>query len=325
MTLVAPLPTTVFLEVSRPCNLRCVQCDIYKFRNLEGELTLSERSNVIEEVASWGNGARIVFTGGELFLDRSRLYETAAVARKAGVYVTVNTNGTLLNGTDFSRLPGSGVRCVVVSIDSDLAEEHDRIRGVMGTYQKATRALRALTGARQDRGLGVLTSTILGSHNLGRIDEMIQCFEELGADTLLFQPIQPNFGGEYRSDWWRTSCLFPREEALVNAGIDSLIRAKEAGHRLYQTVSQFEDMRAYFQNPSALAVGQCGSASRNLMVDTLGQVSLCFHMERLGLVPVGNVRASSLQEIWSSDKAAFAREKMFRCTLGCGTMICHAR
>ncbi len=320
-------PTTVFLELSRPCNLRCKQCLIHTFQNHSYELSQMERASLIEQVSLWKAKPRIVLTGGELFLDKERLYNTAIIARNLSVPLTMNTNGTLIKESDINRLPTSGIQTIVVSIDSDLESVHDELRGVKGTFRRASKTVRELSKARDiyEADFSILTSTILGSHNIERINEMVDYFQGIGADSMLFQAIQPTFGDEYRADWWKTSSLFPKDQNQIDRAIDLLEHLKRDGRPLFQTIEQLEDMRDYFHNPDFLFPSRCGSADRNLMIESDGNVSLCFHMDRIGLRPIGNVRVSSLIDIYNSSNAGLAREKMHKCLLGCGTMICHAR
>ena len=322
-----PLPVHVFLEVHMECNLRCVQCDIYRLRNPAGELTAEERRGVVRQGAEWDPGIRIVLGGGEAFLRREMLYAVADAAHEHGVYVTVSTNGTLVRESDVERLPTSGIRCVVVSIDSDLAEVHDRIRRVTGTFERAVRAVRALVAAR-DRStsdFSVLTSTILGAHNLDRVPEMVAFLEGLGVSTTLFQPLQPAFARAVATRWWEQDPMFPRDGGQVERGIDSLLDLRSRGHRIFQTEAQVQDIRTYFRSPGHLPLGQCASAEKHLMVDMLGNVRLCFNMERIGLRPVANVRERGLREIWEDRTVEAARARMRACHEGCGSMLCHAR
>ena len=320
-------PEHVFLELHMECNLRCVQCDIYTLSNPPGELTLEERLDLVGQVAEWHPDIRIVSAGGEPFGRRSMLYEVAAEARRRGVYMTASTNGTLIRAHDVERLPSSGIRCIVVSLDSDEADVHARIRGVPGTFERATRAIRDLVAAR-DRSredFTVLTSTILGAHNLHRVGAMLDCFEELGIDTTLFQPIQPAFARNVVPAWWLGEPLYPRDRQQVDAGMDELVAARRVGRRVFQTETQLEDMRRYLHQPRALDLGHCASMEKHLMVDMTGNVRLCFNMERIGLGPVANARTKPLQEIWTDALADRARETMRACREGCGSMLCHAR
>ncbi len=154
---------------------------------------------------------------------------------------------------------------------------------------------------------------------------MVAFLESLGVDTILFQPIQAPFARTIQPEWWVEDELFPTDPAQVQRGIDALVQLKTAGRRLYQTVEQFEDMRAYFARPDVLRPGQCVSMDRSLMIDAFGEVRLCFHMDRIGLAPIGSVRTRPLRSLWESAEAEAARGPMRACREGCGTMICHAR
>lgn len=327
MSLAAPHPAHVFLDVFVECNLRCVQCDIWKIKEPPGQLTLEERSEVVRQVAAWHPEIRIVFTGGELFLKREMLYGVAAACREHGVYATMSSNGTLIRDQDVEQLPFSGIRCIVLSVDSDEPDVHDRIRGVPGTFDRVVRSIQRLVAAR-DRArtdFTVLTSTILGAHNLDRIESMVSLFEGLGVDTTLFQPIQPAFARDMASGWWEADALFPKDGKQIDRGIESLIRLRQEGRRLYQTVPQFEDMRHYFRHPRSLLPGQCASMDRSMMVDLFGNVRLCFQMERIGLQPVANVKDRPIRAIWEDAAVERTRSLMRGCREGCGTMVCHAR
>lgn len=322
-----PHPAHVFLDVFVECNLRCVQCDIHLLRSQPNELSLIEREAVLEDIAASWPGTRLVLTGGELFLKRRMLYALAAKARELGIYTTMNSNGTLIKSADIERLPDSGINCIVLSLDSDEAAVHDRIRGVPGTFRKALLAIEALARVRDssNRNFTILTSTIVGSHNLHRVEQMLSLFEGLGVDTTLFQPIQPPFARAFDPNWWRSDPLFPQDTALVDQAIDKLKSMRRCGRRLFQTESQFEDMRTYFRNPRNLPQDQCASPEKHLMVDAIGQVRLCFNMERIGLAPIGSVRERSLSQLWSDLATDRTRTQMRGCSEGCGTMLCHAR
>lgn len=327
MSRTAPHPAHVFLETTIECNLRCTQCDIYTLSNPAGELSLEERRAVVRQVAAWHPSIRIVFSGGEPFFRRRMLYDVAETCRDSGVYTTLNTNGTLILDSDVELLPFSGIRCVVVSVDSDEPDVHDRIRGIPGTYARAISAIRRLVASRDRAGTDftVLTSTIVGNHNLDRMHRMVDLFEALGVDTTLFQPIQPTFARPVSARWWVDNPMFPDSMELVSRGIDRLVALKSQGRRLFQTEGQFEDMRDYFRNPQGLPSGRCTAMDKHLMVDMLGDVRLCFNMDRIGLPPVGNVRSKGLREIWEEQVVEDVRNRMRSCREGCASMLCHAR
>ena len=320
-------PAHVFLELHMECNLKCLQCDIHTLRNPVDELSEGERLDVVRQVAAWHSGIRVVSAGGEPFLRRRLLYAVAAEARRLGVYFTVSTNGTLLRPVDVEQLPHSGVRCIVVSLDSDEADVHDSIRGVPRTFERATNSVRDLAGARDraNEDFTVLTSTILGAHNLHRVPILLDYLERLGADTSLFQPLQPPFARVAAPNWHLTDPLFPRDHEVIDRGMDALVAARRAQRRVFQTEEQLEDIRRYLHEPRSVAAGQCTSMERHLMVDMAGYVRLCFNMERIGLHPVGHVRSARLRDLWGDLDVERTRERMRPCREACGSMVCHAR
>lgn len=318
-------PSHVFLDVSLACNLRCIQCGIHRLNDPEQTLTQAERLDVIRQLADWDPDIRLVLTGGELLLNRERLWDLADYCGRHGVYTTLSTNGTLVTEQDAARLAGSGIRCVVVSLDSHRPEVHDAIRGVPGTWSKAVDTVRRLVSARDSaaNGFSVLTSTILGEHNLNDIGGLLDWLWSLGVDTTLFQPIQPDFAKPETLGWHAASPLWPKSLEAVNRGIDTLIRSAEAGCRVYQTPHKFEDMRSYFRAPTGLVESACSSLNANMMIDIVGQVRFCFLMDSLGIPVAGNVRDTRLRDLWQRRTAYTNR--MRGCKRGCGVMICHAR
>jgi MoaA/NifB/PqqE/SkfB family radical SAM enzyme len=317
-------PKHVFLDVSIECNLRCVQCDIWTLKNPVNSLTLEERIKVLNETKLWDEQPKVVLTGGELLMRPERLYETAEAAKKLGVYITISSNGTLVRPNDLIRLPGSGISCIVFSIDSHKEQVHDTIRGVDGTYKKVINSVKVANKIKNGTGLSVLTSTILGEHNLDEIEQLVDFLESIGAETTIFQPIQPIFARQLENNW-HMGKLFPVDFKKIDRGIDTLLKLKQEGRRIYQTEEQFEDMRYYFKNPLKVREGQCASYYSSMMIDITGQVRLCFNMDRIGLKPIGNIRKSTLQEMWTGVEAENARQVMKQCTEGCASMVCHAR
>jgi len=318
-------PTHVFLDISLACNLRCIQCGIHRLSDPPESLDLAQRRRVVRQIAEWDPSIRLVLTGGELLLHRNALWDIAQCCKEHGVYATLSTNGTLVTKRDAEILAASGIRCVVVSLDSHVPATHDRIRGISGTWDRAVQGVRWLVAARDKsaNGFSVLTSSILGEHNLHETEELLIWLWSLGIDTTLFQPVQPDFARPHTPGWHKSSPLWPRQTSTMNAGIDNLIRHRRAGMRIFQTPEKFEDMRAYFDAPDGLKESVCASLDGNMMIDITGQVRFCFLMDSLGLPVAGNVRKESLQAIWENRTACEAA--MRGCRRGCGAMICHAR
>lgn len=317
-------PKEIFLDLSLECNLKCIQCDIYKIEPTYNALSIHEKRDIINEIGNWKEEVYLIFTGGEPFKRRDLLYSLSEECNILDIYTTISTNGTLINKKDLKRLPDSGINDVVVSLDSHDPLVHDKIRGIKGTHEKAVESIRKLVEVREksDNDFHVLTSSILGSHNLENIPELVDLIWSLGVDTILFQPIQPVLNRDVENRWWKANPLFPNSEQ-VDEGIKALKSLKKEGAPLYQSILQFSDMEYYFKNSGETKPETCISMNEKMMIDIQGNVRLCFNMERIGLEPIGNIKESSLLELWNDSKEKM--DKMQDCTECCGIMVCHAR
>ena len=119
------------------CNLSCEHCFATALEKPEGtpRLSLDDYRRIAGECMRLGS-VEFSFQGGEpLLLDN--LHEIIACFKPDRNLIAVTTNGTLLTDENLSSLKKMGVDILTISLDSGIAEEHDRFRGVAGTYEKA--------------------------------------------------------------------------------------------------------------------------------------------------------------------------------------------
>jgi MoaA/NifB/PqqE/SkfB family radical SAM enzyme len=175
-----PKPLFASYNVTGRCNMRCAFCEWWK--NEIPELPTNKALAAIDAVCSLG----VPFfdlSGGEPLL-RKDLTVLAKRVASHGCLVSMNTNGTLLNEDRVSEV-ADVFDTVVVSLDGP-REVHDKIRGVPGTYDKATEAIRLLKA----NGVRTGVNSVATPWN---IDILPQFIEELRsiADFAQVQPMHP--------------------------------------------------------------------------------------------------------------------------------------
>ncbi len=122
------------------CNLKCKHCfnkDMMSNRKNKARpiLTVDEYKRIASECMK--EGAFIFgFQGGEMFMRRDWRDVIKAFKPKQNI-ITVTTNGTLLDFDKVKELKDIGVDALMISLDSGIEEEHDRFRGLPGTYKRA--------------------------------------------------------------------------------------------------------------------------------------------------------------------------------------------
>lgn len=181
------LPFSVVVSVSYRCNSRCRTCGVWQKES--EELTAEEWGRVFANLGR--NLVYLTFTGGEPFLRRDlpRLGELA-YAHCQPLLITIPTNGLLteqvLSGTEAicRAAPGSRIG-LNLSLDG-VGEEHDRIRGVPGNWERALRTWQGLKALQAHLPNLVLSiHTVLSRENLGRFPEIYRELQALEPDSYI--------------------------------------------------------------------------------------------------------------------------------------------
>lgn len=134
-------PVSLLLGLTYDCQCHCEYCGVDSYQPLQGEgvLDLNEIKKLIDGFGRLGL-FNVTLTGGEPLLRRD-LPEIASQISSKGIFVTLNTNGLLLDLERAKELKMAGVGLVKVSLDSATPERHDAVRGVKGCFQRVTEAI----------------------------------------------------------------------------------------------------------------------------------------------------------------------------------------
>ena len=133
-------PQIVSYAVTKACNLRCLHCHADARKALPDELTLKEATQAIDEMAFLGTEA-LIFSGGEPLLRKELVLALADYCIHVGIIPAMLTNGMLINHKVAWELKDAGIMAVGIPIDSPEPQNHDRLRNVPGTFNKAVRQL----------------------------------------------------------------------------------------------------------------------------------------------------------------------------------------
>lgn len=334
-------PRSVCLILTDRCNLKCRMCDIGRgsdadvpgiLRMLGSGIRQLEKQDwldLIGDLAKFRPRPLVLLTGAEPLLYPSAP-EIIAAAVAGGLSLHVTTNGTLLEqiGPRIAAVCRSRVPVdITVSLDG-IGADHDEIRGVAGTFDRAIRGIRATVAAREARGSRFpeinLTCTI-GAWNCDRLEAFVEWFlqNEVPVESITFNHLwfrdraivelhNRRFGGEFpvveeNSDG---PAAGPVDMAAVQAALQR-IRQRCAGTHLrihQQPELQVLEAQRYYSDPCRpVYYDRCTAAWRNVAVTPRGNVilsPLCF------LPPIGNLAGVSFRRLWNGVAARALRRRI---------------
>ena len=179
-------PFEIVWNFTYQCNLKCKHC----YENAGGknrpELSTDEAKqtlDILSKIVGIGLPA-LSLSGGEP-LARKDFFEIAAYAKKRIGYVSIASNGTLINSDTAKRIREAGIDYVEISIDGATPSVHDEFRGIPNAFAKAMEGVENCV----EEGIDTCIATVLHRDNLSELEKLIGLSKELGVRFMHFNYI----------------------------------------------------------------------------------------------------------------------------------------
>ncbi|RLC21966.1 MAG: hypothetical protein DRI57_01080 [Deltaproteobacteria bacterium] len=219
-------PPMVMIDTTTRCNLACNHCPssvLSKDENWGGDMDFGLYKKIIDEIAH-ENPSSIVrpFNSGEPLL-RKDMEKMIRYAKDKGVkYVSINTNGTLLNEKRAYKILDSGLDHIEFSMDAFSEETYKLIKNV-NFYQKVVdnleRLIRLKESIRPDFKINVSFVKQQDNHHEC---EVFQAYWENKVDQVTIREYHQHGGlvdahGRYRelNNKYRHPCPYLWERVIV--------------------------------------------------------------------------------------------------------------
>ncbi|MFQ5907107.1 MAG: radical SAM protein [bacterium] len=300
-------PLMVVWNYTYRCNLKCRHCyqdagSLGREHMVGGELSTEERLQVVDQIASY-NIPTLSFSGGEPFIEKD-IWEVAGRAKECGLYISANSNGTLINREVARKLRDMDFAYVAVSVDAADSRIHDAFRGVPGMWELAVQGIRNLV----DVGMTTCISFTMTNYNYDQLSGLFKLREKLGAYKVIVYNFIPTGRGDYRDD--------PTPEMREAAYKMMFDEIQKGNHVVATTAPQFSrfckshcgesivlshigEAKAREIGVVAELVGGCGVARCYIAVQPDGNVTPCVYMPD---VVIGNLNRERLGDIWEKSE-----------------------
>ena len=280
------VPIVMSWNVTRECNMKCSHCYINATdKKLNNELTTQEAKNLMDQIYQV-SAPLLILSGGEPLL-RPDIFELISYGSKKGLKMGLGSNGSLIDEAVARKLKKAGIATVSISLDSNIAAQHDEFRGVVGAWEKAVAACKAL----RKNNVLVQVNATLTHQNYNQIDEIMSLAENIGVENFHLFFLVPTGRGTKLTD------ISPEKyEDMITKTF-----AKTANHTLNVRPScapQFMriakgmglDMRQWIRG--------CIAGLYYCRIYPNGDVTPCPYLP----IKLGNIREKSFKDIWLTSK-----------------------
>jgi AdoMet-dependent heme synthase len=280
------------VQLTNACPMRCLHCSTRAGRPYPDELTPVEHARLISDFAAIG-GRIIEFSGGEPLVHPA-LDSLIRVASDSGLEVRLYSSGVIgfANGMAtppqayrWQQLKEEGLQKVFFNLQGDAPAVHEHVSRLPGSFDAVTRCI----GAAKSAGLFVGIHFVPMHTNFQRIRETVRLSAELGADEFaVLRFVSQGRGADHH-------------ETLA-LGQDDFFRLLAEVTRLKRETSTIQVRVGCPFNYRFLAepegpIPSCKAGDSVCHVRPNGDVVPCSGFQQ-GLAVLGNVRTSSIVELW---------------------------
>jgi radical SAM protein with 4Fe4S-binding SPASM domain len=276
------VPLVMSWNVTRECNMKCTHCYINATdEKLANELSTQEGKDLIDQICQVSKPL-LILSGGEPLL-RPDIYELINYGASRGLKMGLGSNGSLIDGTVAAKLKAAGIATVSISLDSNIPEQHDEFRGVVGAWEKAVNACKNL----RKNNILVQINTTLTHENYNQIDDIMSLAEEIGVENFHLFFLVPTGRGTKLTD------ISPQkyEDMISNTF------AKGKGHKLNVRPScapQFMRIAKGMDLDMRQWIRGCMAGFYYCRIYPNGDITPCPYLP----IKLGNIRETPFKEIW---------------------------
>ncbi len=320
-------PQYISFTITNSCNLRCRMCGQWseegyihnRVKNPGSQMELADWKRLVDEIAAY-KIRFILVRGGEPFLFPG-IIELLEHIHSKGIFISIDTNGTVLKkyAADLVRI---GNMHITFSVDGP-EEIHDSVRGVKGSFQKTKENIALLHDLEKNNTRKIsksicFTISQYSYKGLGAMPDIARSMGIASMNIVPYYYFSAETGKKYEAELKEHfDCLAYSWKGFHhdNSGIDfNIFKAElrkyqanlgEVYNFPYMPLSE-EEYKVWFAD-QITPVGSltCMSVEKLIDIQPDGEANFCVDFPDYSF---GNVKESSIKEIWNSPRANRFRE-----------------
>ena len=258
-------PIWVTFDVTWNCNCRCQYCNYWKEEHQD--LPTSEIRSIIRNLQKLGV-IYLGISGGEPFL-RKDIVDIVGFAKDAGMYVGINTNGTINNEDLYTALMQRGLDTMCFSVDGASPKTHEQFRKNC-PFGRVVQSIQTAVRIRNDGKYRtqITTNTVVHRGNVDELEEISRWRQTLGVDRNNFQPVVTAHIDDAVA---RSSIGFTREDRELLERVQAAL-ARIPGGNLQGFIGQIVD---YYTGGKRSRGLECYAGRAFAYVDPMGMLYPC--------------------------------------------------
>lgn len=300
------LPSYVQIEPVGQCNLRCQMCPI-QFRQdgpPHGPLAFMAWETFIQLIDHLPDLERLHLQGlGEPMM-HPRFFDMIAYAVAKGIWVSTNTNFTLVNAGRAERLVTCGLDELHISVDGATAATYERIRH-RARFDRILRNIELLLEARTrlaSRQPRLQMVMVIMRQNLAELPDLVRFAHQWSMESIFVQHLCHDFGESTLPAQYRPMRDFVEEQTLLNEEVAIVENQFERARAVAQELGidlRLPRTRPRPHRPGTPGRERCDWPWTGAYVSYQGFAMPCCMVSTPDRINLGNVARMGIEPVWN--------------------------
>ncbi|HEX6384837.1 MAG TPA: radical SAM protein [Anaerolineae bacterium] len=300
------LPSYVQIEPVGQCNLRCQMCPI-QFRQdgpPYGPLAFMEWETFTRLIDGFPTLERLHLQGlGEPMM-HPRFFDMVSYAARKGIWVSTNTNFTLLNTNRAERCVTCGLDELHISIDGATAETYERIR-LRASFDRIVRNLDLLLSARErlsNEKPRLQMVMVIMRQNLEELPDLVRLAHRWSMESIFVQHLCHDFGESTLPEQYGPMRDFVQEQTLLEEEPERIERHFGQARAVAQELGidlRLPRTRPRLHPPGTPGRERCDWPWTGAYVSYQGYAMPCCMVSTPDRIHLGNMAQAGVESIWN--------------------------
>lgn len=288
-------PTTVNLELTELCNVKCRHCYNPWRDETMGEISLNEiKLNLLIKKLAEAKVFHVILTGGEPMSNFDILVKAIKKLKENNISISCNSNLILATKEKAEKLFEAGLDHILTSFPSIDKEENDYIMQSKNSLDKIIKGIKNCVEA----GIRISANMVILRNNMDKIYDTGKLASSLGCSKFFItRAVPPSYSETSKSDNSEEDIYNLTHEETKKC-LDEVLRVKnEFNIRVGSLVSYplcfLEDLEKY---KDFVGRGCPSQSGHRMSVNSNGDLHVCVHEEE----SYGNIFRTSVKDVYQN-------------------------
>lgn len=288
-------PTTVNLELTELCNVKCRHCYNPWRDETMGEISLDEiKLNLIIKKLVEAKVFHVILTGGEPMSNFDMLLKAIKKLKDNNISISCNSNLILATKDKAEKLSKAGLDHILTSFPSIDEKENDFIMQSKDSLKKI------ITGIKNcvQFGIRISANMVILRNNMDKIYEIGKLASSLGCTKFFITRAVPPSYSETSKSENSTEDIYNLSHKETKECLDEVLRVRDdfnirVGSLVSYPLCFLEDLEKY---KDFVGRGCPSQSGHRMSINSNGDLHVCVHEEE----SYGNIFKTSVKEVYQN-------------------------